>query len=95
MKARDIILSKERIEQIREGARRVSTTDLSTPVDIRIFQEDLLQTQAEIAFNAGVREMLDWIKTKAWQGHKPIGFDPSRGYLIREEELEAKLKEEK
>ena len=34
------------------------------------------------------------LKTKAWQGHKPsLGFDPPMGYLIRNEDLLAKLKE--
>ena len=33
-------------------------------------------------------------ETRTWQGHKPAqGFDPPKGYLIQEEELDAKLKD--
>lgn len=43
---------------------------------------------------AQAKKLAEWLKTKAWQGHKSVvGFDPPKGYLVREDEVEALLKD--
>ena len=85
----DTVLSDEEIEwkyRLSYGGSRPSIQ-----LDTRHARE-IVKDQAKATWEAcekATRQgIVEWIKTHAWQGDKLApGFDPPKGYLIRDEDL--------
>ncbi|MCJ7828666.1 MAG: hypothetical protein MUP81_02865 [Dehalococcoidia bacterium] len=90
MKAEDTVMDSYAIEDF--FVKPVNYEDPTIEEELSL-AKDVAQAQAEISFKGGIKEVVEWIRSKVYKETHLKNFPTIKAYYISDEMLEAKLKE--